>query len=120
MQSFLLTHSHFMDSGELFGKIVKCYHQWDGHTPKNEQEEKEFGIHQMRVINVIKKWMQYNLYDFGEASVKSQFSSFTKSLSNGSQMSKSFGFHLTKAWQAALQSVFSLLFFHPPLMAQSA
>jgi len=101
LKTFLLTHSHFMSSVELFEKLVHCYQNF-GKKPKNEEEIKNNGIHQMRVINAIKKWMHFNLYDFGVVDVQEKFRQFCNELSLGNDNEKSWSNHLTEAWKSAL------------------
>lgn len=83
-----------MSSKDMFLLLEKLY--------KKAKEKKDVRT-QLRVVNIVKHWFQYNLEDFHTGSkVNAELESFLKKLQKGSETEVKMGEVLLSAWQGTL------------------
>lgn len=111
IQTFITTHQYFMCSTHLLHKLVEFYR-----NPIHKKESIE--IYQIRVINIIKKLLEFKYFDFkNDESFASYLRSFLSSLYSGTVKEKEMAQLLTKTmvkfffYRFIIQHYLIILFF---------
>jgi hypothetical protein len=79
LRSFLLCKDHFISGEDLLGKLIDIFTR-AGRWMDDEQQRDYV---RMRVINVIKKWLNFNMNDFKEKRLVKRLKSFWTQMAQG-------------------------------------
>lgn len=79
LRSFLLCKDHFITGEALLGKLMDIFVR--ARRVMDDDQQRDYV--RMRVINVIKKWLNFNMNDFKEKRLVKRLKSFWKGMAEG-------------------------------------
>jgi hypothetical protein len=94
---FLQTHTSFISSHRLFSRLVHRYKKYSQSNLSNEYSH----FVQMRIINVIKKWLKISFVDFEEEKMKRAFDEFLDYLKSNDK-GKEYAEFLKATWTSCV------------------